>query len=57
MQENHPQEKTNDTEKKQAEAELGQAQVKLDDIVVIVVKAMAEVDVQRLFLMGGWVVG
>ena len=42
---------------KQAGAELGQAQVKLDDIVVIVVKAMAEVDVQRLFLMGGWVVG
>ena len=37
----------------QAGAELGQAQVKLDDIVVIVVKvvvkAMAEVEVQLLF--------
>ena len=42
-------------------AELGQAQVKLDDIVVIVVevvvKALVEVEVQLLFLMGGWCVG
>ena len=47
---------------KQAGAELGQAQVKLDDIVVIVVevvvKAMVEVEVQLLFWVGGgWVVG
>ena len=43
---------------KQAGAELGQAQVKLDDIVVIVVevvvKAMVEVEVQLLFRVGGW---
>ena len=42
---------------KQAWAELGQAQVKLDDIVVIVVevvvKAMVEVEVQLLFRVGG----
>ena len=46
---------------KQAGAELGQAQVKLDDIVVVVeevvVKAMFEVEFQLLFRMGGWVVG
>ena len=48
---------------KQAGAELGQAQVKLDDIVVIVVEvkvvvnAMVEVEVQLLFRVGGWVVG
>ena len=45
----------------QAGAELGQAQVKLDDIVVIVVevvvKAIVEVEVQLLFWVGGWVVG
>ena len=37
---------------------MGQAQVKLDDIVVIVVevvvKAMVEVEVQLLFWVGGW---
>ena len=33
---------------KQAGAELGQAQVKLDDVVVIVVKAIVEVEVQLL---------
>ena len=42
----------------QAGAELGQAQVKLDDIIVIVVKvvvkAMVEVEVQLLFRVGGW---
>ena len=38
---------------KQAGAELGQAQVKLDDIVVVVVKAMVEVEVQLLFWVGG----
>ena len=47
--------------KKQAGAELGQAQGKLDDIVVIVVevvvKAMVEVEFQLLFRVGGWVVG
>ena len=47
---------------KQAGAELGQAQVKLDDIVVVVfkvvVKAMVEVEFQLLFRVdGGWVVG
>ena len=46
---------------KQAGAELGQAQVKLDDIVVIVievvVKAMVEVKVKLLFRVGGWWVG
>ena len=45
----------------QAWAELGQAQVKLDDIVIIVVevvvKAIVEVEVQLLFWVGGWVVG
>ena len=45
---------------KQAGAELGQAQVKLDVIVVIVVevivKATVVVEVQLLFLVGGWVV-
>ena len=46
----------------QAGAELGQAQDKLDDIVVIVVevvvKAMVEVEVHLLFRVGGgWVVG
>ena len=45
----------------QAGAKLGQAQVKLDDIIVIVVevvvKAMVEVEVQLLFRVGGWVVG
>ena len=45
--------------KKQAGAELGQAQVKLDDIVVIVVevvvKAMVEVEFQLLLRVdGGW---
>ena len=44
---------------KQAGAELGQAQVKLDDIVVVVlevvVKAMVEVEFQLLFRVdGGW---
>ena len=42
---------------RQAGAELGQAQVKLDDIVVtvveVVVKAMVEVEVQLLFRVGG----
>ena len=42
----------------QAGADLGQAQVKLDDIVVIVVEvvvtAMVEVEVQLLFWVGGW---
>ena len=38
---------------KQAGAELGQAQVKLDDIVEIVV----EVEVQLKFWVGGWVGG
>ena len=46
---------------KQAGAELGQAQVKLDDTVVIVVevavKAMVEVRVQLLVRVGGLVVG
>ena len=48
---------------KQAGTELGQAQVKLDDMVVIVVEvkvvviAMVEVEVQLLFRVGGWVVG
>ena len=46
---------------KQAGAELGQAQVKLDDIVVVVlevvVKAMVEVEFQLLFRVGGWVGG
>ena len=46
---------------KQAGAELGQAQVKLDDIVVIVVevivKVMVEVEVQLLFWVGWWVGG
>ena len=44
--------------KQQAGAELGQAQVKLNDIVVIVfevvVTAMVEVGVQLLFRVGGW---
>ena len=43
---------------KQAGAELGQAQVKLDVIVVIVVevivKATVVVEVQLLFRVGGW---
>ena len=47
--------------KKQAGAELGQAQVTLDDIVIIVVevvvKAMIEVEVQLLFRVGGWADG
>ena len=51
--------------KEQAGAELGQAQVKLDDIIAIVVevvvKAMVEVEVQLLFrvggCVGGWAVG
>ena len=42
---------------KQGGTELGQAQVKLDDIIVIVVevvvKAMVEVEVQLLFRVGG----
>ena len=51
-----------ENKRKQAGAELGQAQVKLDDIVVVVVevvvKAMVEVEVQLLFRVGGgWVVG
>ena len=40
--------------RQQTGAELGQAQVKLDDIVVSVVKAMVEVEVQLLFRVGGW---
>ena len=40
---------------KQAGAELCQAQVKLDDIVVILVEF--EVEVQLLFRVGGWVGG
>ena len=54
--------KSNKTNR-QAGAELGQAKVMLDDIVVIVVevvvKAMVEVEVQLLFRVGGgwWVVG
>ena len=53
---------TNKCVRRQAGAELCQAQVKLDDIVVIVVevvvKAMVEVEVQLLFRVGGgWVVG
>ena len=43
---------------KQAGAELGQAQVKVDDIVVVVVevvvKAMVNVEFQLLFRVGGW---
>ena len=42
----------------QAGAELGQAQVRLDDIgevvIEVVVKAMVEVEVQLLFRLGGW---
>ena len=38
---------------KQAWAELGQALVKLDDILVVVVKAMVKVEVQLLFRVGG----
>ena len=38
---------------KQAWAELGQALVKLDDILVVVVKAMVKVEVQLLFQVGG----
>ena len=44
--------------KKPAGAELGQAQAKLDDVVVVevVVKAMVEVEFQLLFRVGGgWV--
>ena len=44
------------TTTKQAGAELGQAQVKLDDIVVFVVNAMVEVEVRLLFRVGGWLV-
>ena len=44
------------TTSKQAGTELGQAQVKLDDIVVFVVKAMVEVEVHLLFRVGGWLV-
>ena len=40
---------------RQAGTELGQAQVKLDDIVVV--KAMVEVEIQLLFRLGGWVGG
>ena len=40
---------------------MGQAQVMLDDVVVIVVevvvKAISEVKVQILFWLGGWLVG
>ena len=47
--------------KKQAGAELGQAQVKLDDIVVVevVVKSGVEVEDQLIFrvVVVGWVVG
>ena len=48
---------------KQAGAELGQAQVRLNDIVEVVivvevvVKAKVEDEVQLLFRKGGWVVG
>ena len=45
-------------DRKEAGAELGQAQVKLDDIVVIVVevvvKSMVKVEVQLLLRVGGW---
>ena len=49
-----------DSKKKQPGAELGQAQVKLDEVVIVVevvVKAMVEVEVQLLFRVGGCVVG
>ena len=43
---------------KQAGAELGRAQVKVDDVVVVVVdvvvKAMVNVEFQLLFRVGGW---
>ena len=43
------------------EAKLGQAQVKLDDIVEVevkvLVKALVEVEAQLLFQVGGWWVG
>ena len=46
---------------KQAGTELGQAQVKLDDIVVVVVevvvKLMVKVEVPLLVRVGGWVGG
>ena len=44
---------------KQAGAELGQAQVKLVDTVVIVVEVVVKtmVEVQLLFRVGGWVGG
>ena len=46
---------------RQAGAELGQAQVKLDDLVVVVVEvlidAMVEVELQLLVRVDGWVVG
>ena len=46
---------------RQAGAELGQAQVKLDDIVVVgvevLVKPMVKVEVPLLVQVGGWVVG
>ena len=45
----------------QAGAELGQAQVKLDDILEVVVDvvviAVVQVEVKLLVQMGGWVVG
>ena len=43
----------------QAGAELGQTQVKLDDVVVVevLVKTLVEVVFQRLFRVGGWVGG
>ena len=49
---------THDHYIEQGGAELGQAQVKLDDIVVVVVevvvKAIVEVEFQLLFWVGGW---
>ena len=43
----------------QAGAELGQTQVKLDDVVVVevLVKTLVEVVFQRLFRVAGWWVG
>ena len=51
--------KNNEKRKEQAGAERGQAQVKLDDIVLIVVEVVvkAMVEVQLLFWVGGWWVG
>ena len=40
--------------RKQAGAELGQAQVKLDDKFEVVNKAVAKVEVELLLRVGGW---